>query len=67
MDQEFGKGHSASEFTAPAVELQAHTAALGMKFYTGSMFPQQYRGQIFIAEHGSWNRLVPVLNPKGYW
>jgi glucose/arabinose dehydrogenase len=31
-------------------------AALGMRFYTGSMFPEKYRGQIFIAEHGSWNR-----------
>jgi glucose/arabinose dehydrogenase len=59
IDPEFGKGHSASEFAAPAVELQAHVAVLGMKFYTGSMFPQQYRDNIFIAEHGSWNRDTP--------
>ncbi len=60
LDPEYGKGHNASEFTAPVVELQAHVAALGMKFYTGSMFPQQYRDNIFIAEHGSWNRQTPV-------
>jgi glucose/arabinose dehydrogenase len=31
-----------------------------MRFYTGDMFPQEYRNQIFIAEHGSWNRSVPI-------
>jgi glucose/arabinose dehydrogenase len=36
--------------------LAAHAGAIGMRFYTGSQFPQQYRNQIFIAEHGSWNR-----------
>ncbi len=60
MDPEFGKGHSADEFTAPAQELGPHVAALGMRFYTGSMFPKEYRNQIFIAEHGSWNRSVPI-------
>ena len=60
MDPEFRKGHNASEFTPPEVELQAHAATLGMKFYTGSMFPAGYRGQIFVAEHGSWNRQVPI-------
>jgi glucose/arabinose dehydrogenase len=35
-------------------------AAIGMRFYTGTMFPQEYRGQIFIAEHGSWNRSDPI-------
>jgi len=40
--------------------LGAHVAALGMRFYTGTMFPPEYRGQIFIAEHGSWNRVIPV-------
>jgi glucose/arabinose dehydrogenase len=45
--------------TRPAtVELGAHVAALGMRFYTGTMFPPEYRGQVFIAEHGSWNRLL---------
>lgn len=35
-------------------------AALGMRFYTGQMFPEEYRNQVFIAEHGSWNRTVPI-------
>jgi len=55
-DPEFGGTHSASEFTAPAMNLGAHVAALGLKFYTATMFPVVYRNQIFIAEHGSWNR-----------
>ncbi len=59
-DPEHGDGHEAGEFTPPVVELGAHVAALGMRFYTGEMFPPQYRGQILIAEHGSWNRSVPV-------
>jgi glucose/arabinose dehydrogenase len=44
------------EFVPPAFNLGAHVAALGMRFYTGSMFPREYRNAIFIAEHGSWNR-----------
>ena len=44
----------------PAVEMAPHAADLGMKFYTGSMFPAKYRGGIFNAEHGSWNRTTPV-------
>jgi len=55
-DPEFGSGHSASEFTLPKQELGPHVAALGMRFYTGDMFPAEYKHQIFIAEHGSWNR-----------
>jgi glucose/arabinose dehydrogenase len=55
-DPEFGRGRDCSEFVAPARQLGPHVAALGMRFYTGSMFPEEYRGQIFIAEHGSWNR-----------
>ena len=47
-------------FTLPEQELEAHVAALGMRFYTGKMFPKEYSGQIFIAEHGSWNSTVPV-------
>jgi len=45
-----------SDITAPVQELDAHVAALGLKFYTGSMFPDEYKNQIFIPEHGSWNR-----------
>ncbi|TSD66975.1 sorbosone dehydrogenase family protein [Inquilinus sp. KBS0705] len=55
-DPEFGGTHQASEFTAPAQNLGAHVAPLGLKFYTGDMFPAVYKDQIFIAEHGSWNR-----------
>jgi hypothetical protein len=45
-----------AEFTPPEVKLGAHVAALGMRFYTGAQFPPQYRNNIFIAEHGSWDR-----------
>jgi glucose/arabinose dehydrogenase len=55
-DPEFGHKRTCGEFTAPAIELGPHVAALGMRFYTGRMFPAEYRHQIFIAEHGSWNR-----------
>jgi glucose/arabinose dehydrogenase len=55
-DPEFGSKHKCSEFTAPAQKFGAHVASLGMRFYTGSMFPAEYRNRIFIAEHGSWNR-----------
>ena len=59
-DPEFGKGADCSKFTPPAMELGPHVAAIGMRFYTGTMFPPQYRNQIFIAEHGSWNRSTPI-------
>jgi len=55
-DPEFGGKRACREFTAPAQTLAAHVASLGMRFYTGTQFPPAYRGQIFIAEHGSWNR-----------
>jgi len=55
-DIEFGWGHSCSEFVPPVALLGPHAAALGMRFYTGTMFPAEYRDQIFIARHGSWNR-----------
>ena len=55
-DPEFGRNRKCAEFQAPARKLGPHVAALGMRFYTGSMFPAAYRNQIFIAEHGSWNR-----------
>lgn len=55
-DPEFGRGRDCGEFTAPAQKLGPHVAPLGLEFYTGNMFPEEYRGQIFIAEHGSWNR-----------
>jgi glucose/arabinose dehydrogenase len=55
-DPEFGKGRACSEFDAPAARLGAHIAPLGMRFYTGAMFPAEYRDNMFIAMHGSWNR-----------
>ncbi|MCH9829375.1 MAG: sorbosone dehydrogenase family protein [Gammaproteobacteria bacterium] len=55
-DPEFGKGKDCDEFVAPAQALGPHVAPLGVKFYTGSQFPAAMRGQVFIAEHGSWNR-----------
>jgi glucose/arabinose dehydrogenase len=55
-DPEFGNKKPCSAFVAPAQNLGPHTAPLGLKFYTGSMFPAQYKNQLFIAEHGSWNR-----------
>lgn len=59
-DPEFGGKMAAHAFVPPELELPAHVAALGMRFYTGTMFPKEYRGQIFIAEHGSWNRSIPT-------
>jgi glucose/arabinose dehydrogenase len=59
-DPEFGKKIMNEEFVPPAWELGPHVAALGMRFYIGAMFPEKYRGQIFIAEHGSWNRSTPI-------
>ncbi|GIV60069.1 MAG: sorbosone dehydrogenase [Rhodothermaceae bacterium] len=56
LDPEFGAGHDPADYTPPAQELGPHVAPLGLEFYTGEMFPGEYRNQIFIAEHGSWNR-----------
>jgi glucose/arabinose dehydrogenase len=55
-DPEFGEGRNCADYEPPAQELGPHVAALGVKFYTGDMFPEEYRGRIFLAEHGSWNR-----------
>ena len=46
--------------TKPAQKLGPHVAAIGMRFYTGEQFPADYRGDILIAEHGSWNRSTPI-------
>lgn len=59
-DPKFGLGKDCASFAPPALTLPAHVAALGMAFYTGKMFPKAYQGQIFIAEHGSWNRSTKV-------
>ncbi len=60
LDPEFGKGKNCADYKAPAFKLTPHGASLGLKFNTGSMFPAKYRNQVFIAEHGSWNRSKPI-------
>ncbi len=56
VDSKFGDGRNCDDYVAPARKLDAHVASLGVRFYTGAMFPEEYRGQVLIAEHGSWNR-----------
>ncbi len=73
LDPIYGKNRSCSEFTPPVMKLGAHVAPLGMRFYTGKMFPAEYRNNIFMARHGSWNRTIKqgydiyrvVLNDNG--
>ena len=60
LDPEFGWGKSCSDYTAPVGLLGPHSASLGMKFYTGNMFPKAYKNAILIARHGSWNRSKKV-------
>jgi glucose/arabinose dehydrogenase len=59
-DPAFGKENGCKNFTPPAMPLGPHVASLGMRFYTGKQFPASYRNQVFIAEHGSWNRTPPL-------
>ncbi len=56
VDPEFGRARRCDAFVPPVQNLGAHVASLGMRFYTGTAFPKRYRGAVFIAEHGSWNR-----------
>jgi len=56
LDPKFGAGRDCSNYRPPAQKLGAHVAPLGLKFYTGAMFPAEYQQTLFIAEHGSWNR-----------
>ncbi len=60
LDPQFGKGKNCSDYTMPVKTLGPHVAALGMRFYTGNMFPEDYKNAIFIATHGSWNRSTPL-------
>lgn len=60
LDPEYGEGKRIADYVPPVQKLGPHVAALGMRFYTGKMFPEEYRNQIFIAEHGSWNRSTPI-------
>jgi glucose/arabinose dehydrogenase len=59
-DPEFGNQKPCSDFVAPVQALGAHVAPLGVKFNTGTMFPNSYKNTAFIAEHGSWNRSKKV-------
>ena len=59
-DPVYGSIAPCSDFEPPVVKLGPHVAGLGMRFYTGSMFPEEYRHQIFVAQHGSWNRSFPI-------
>lgn len=61
-DPEFGDQRPCEDFRKPAFRFEAHTAPLGMTFYTGNMFPAEYKGDIIVAQHGSWNR----SNKVGY-
>jgi glucose/arabinose dehydrogenase len=59
-DPEHNRGRACEQYSPPARALGPHVASIGMRFYTGRMFPEKYRGGIFIAEHGSWNRSTPI-------
>ena len=59
-DPEFGEGHTPGEYVAPVILFQAHTAPLGIEFYTGDQFPSEYQGEAYVAQHGSWNRSSKV-------
>lgn len=59
VDPAFKTDMKDEDFQQAAIEMPAHTAALGMRFYTGNSFPEEYNHQIFIAHHGSWNRKQP--------
>ncbi|MXW50633.1 MAG: sorbosone dehydrogenase family protein [Gammaproteobacteria bacterium] len=60
LDPRFGDDAPNLDFTPPRLEIQAHAAALGLDFHTHDQFPPPYRGALFIAEHGSWNRSAKV-------
>lgn len=60
VDPDFGSPGACDGVAVAAVEMQAHSAPLGLTFYTGQQFPEEYRGNLFVAFHGSWNRSVPT-------
>lgn len=62
IDPELGEGKNCADFVAPVWKFKAHMAPLGMRFYQGRQFPKRYRKQLFVAQHGSWNR----TEPQGY-
>jgi glucose/arabinose dehydrogenase len=60
VDPDYGQPDACEGVDDPVIEMQAHSAPLGLTFYTGEQFPEVYRGDLFIAFHGSWNRTVPT-------
>jgi len=72
-DPQLGWGKACADFVKPVLLMGPHSAPLGMRFYTGKMFPQKYQGAIFVARHGPWNRtqkyaadvVAVFLNPNG--
>jgi glucose/arabinose dehydrogenase len=60
VDPEFGKLKGCSAAVAPALKLGPHVAPLGIRFYKAGQFPATYANTAFIAQHGSWNRSVPI-------
>jgi len=60
VDPEFGWGKSCSDYTPPVGLMGPHAGVLGMRFYTGKMFPAAYKNQIILARHGSWNRTKKI-------
>jgi len=60
VDPDFGADQACEGIEQPVVEIQAHSAPLGLTFYTGDRFPADYEGDLFVALHGSWNRSVPT-------
>jgi glucose/arabinose dehydrogenase len=60
VDPDFGEADACNGISTPAVEMQAHSAPLGLTFYTGHQFPEEYQGDLFVAFHGSWNRTKPT-------
>jgi len=60
VDPDFGEPGDCEGILDPAVEMQAHSAPLGLGFYTGDKFPETYQGDLFVAFHGSWNRTEPT-------
>ena len=59
-DTSFTKSATCDKVTPPTVEIQAHSAPIGLAFYTGTQFPEEYRGSLFVAYRGSWNRSLPT-------
>lgn len=59
-DPKFGRGKNCSDYVPPVKLMGPHVAALGLRFYTGSVFPAEYKNAVFVARHGSWNRSTPI-------